>query len=136
MRQYIRHPASIPIFYDLVDRASNRKDYLKNISHGGLCFQSKQAIETGACLLLQIPFTRPVFKEQGLVVWCQATDGHYEVGVQFTTVQTEFRVRMVEQVCYIEEYRHDLFAKEGREVSSEAAATEWIMQYGRDFPRA
>ena len=45
-----------------------------------------------------------------------------------------FRARMVEQVCHIEQYRHEILKNEGRKLSSEAAALEWIQKYAPLFP--
>jgi hypothetical protein len=42
---------------------------------------------------------------------------------------------MVEQVCHIEQYKADVLKKEGRELTGEEAAKEWILKYAKDFPR-
>ncbi len=136
MRKYIRHPATIPIFYDQIDLAAKRKDWLKDISLGGLCFQSKRLIEAGTVLLIQIPLATPVFQERAMVVWCQPTNAHYDIGVRFMAEESNFRMRMVEQVCYIEKYKQDMVELEGRELSGEEAALEWIRKYARNFPQA
>ena len=136
MRKYIRHPATIPIFYDQIDIAAKRKDLLKDISLGGLCFQSKRSIEPGTVLLIQIPFATPLFQERAMVMWCRQTKTSYEIGVRFMAEESNFRMRMVEQVCYIQKYKEDMVELEGRELSSEEAALEWVRKYARDFPRA
>ena len=41
---------------------------------------------------------------------------------------------MVEQVCPIEQYRHEMLKNEGRTLSSEEAALEWIQKYAPQFP--
>ena len=41
---------------------------------------------------------------------------------------------MVEQICHIEQYRREVLKKEGRRLSSEEAASEWIVKYASDFP--
>ncbi len=56
------------------------------------------------------------------------------MGVQFLDASDAFRVRMVEQVCAIEEYRRQQVEEEGRELSREEAAREWIATYGSRFP--
>jgi hypothetical protein len=134
MRKYIRHPSDIPITYNRVNVAANQKEPLKNISLGGLCFQSQRYIEQGTVLSIQIPLTTPTFEEQGIVIWCQPGSKYYDVGVQFMNKDTSFRVRMVEQVCYIEHYKHEVLAKEDRKLSGEEAAVEWITKYAKDFP--
>jgi len=44
-REYIRHPSDIPIEYELMDIVYDQKEYLNNISTGGLCFRSNRYIE-------------------------------------------------------------------------------------------
>ena len=41
---------------------------------------------------------------------------------------------MVEQICHIEQYKQDVFEKDGRRLSGEQAALEWIEKYATDFP--
>lgn len=134
MRKYIRHPSDIPILYDMVEVVSDRREYLKNISVGGLCFRSKRHLEVGTKISIKIPLTRPVFEGLGVVAWCQSREEHYEVGVQFIDEKTGFRARMVEQVCHIEHYKREIREREGRELSGEQAAVEWIRKYAKDFP--
>ena len=134
MRKYIRHPSTVPIYYDIIDMAAKRKDPLKNVSVGGLCFETKHLLDKGATLLIQIPLTTPTFQERGTVVWCQPSNSHYDVGVQFMNDESGFRIRMIEQVCHIENYKRKVFEQEGRELSGEEAAIEWITRYARDLP--
>ncbi|MDY6992513.1 MAG: hypothetical protein SVR94_07890 [Pseudomonadota bacterium] len=44
-----------------------------------------------------------------------------------------FRSRMLEQVCQIEKYRQSL-EQQGRTISIEEAAMEWISRYAAEFP--
>ncbi len=71
---------------------------------------------------------------EGVVVWCRKQDGHFEVGMRFGDDRTAFRVRMVEQVCRIEQYRKNALEQEGRVLSAEEAAHEWVARYAKDFP--
>jgi hypothetical protein len=41
---------------------------------------------------------------------------------------------MVEQVCHIETYRRTVAGTEGRELSAEQAALEWIAKFAASFP--
>ena len=134
MRRYIRHPTAIPISYRLGEVAASSSDYLDNLSAGGLCFKSRQALEPGAPILIEIPFVEPVFAFNGRVAWCRAKGELYEIGVNFETT-TQASVRIVEQICYIEEYRKRVKRREGRALSSEEAAREWIEKYAAHFPR-
>ena len=134
MRQFIRHPTDMPIEYDIGDVAVNKKEYLNDISHGGLSFRSNIYIEPGSVINIRIPIHKPVFNAKGIVVWCRKNDGYYEVGVEFEEGKTEYGVRMVEQVCYIEHYKNEIWEKEGRKLSGTEAAAEWIKKYAKDFP--
>ncbi len=135
-RQFIRHPSDIPIRWQLGDVVAPGSEYLRNISEGGLCFSSQHAIPEGADIEIHIPVQRPEVSIRGIVVWCRAAgDGNYEVGVRFTDAGTRFRMRMVEQVCHIEHWKKEIREKEGRELTGEQAAMEWIKKYAKDFPR-
>lgn len=134
MRQFIRHPSDVPIEYRLVDLADHLHEYLCNISTGGLCFTSRQYVPIGAEILIQIPLRRPVFEVKGAVTWCNRVDDHFEVGVKFIDTRTELGVRMAEQVCYIEHYKKEVLEKEGRILTGEEAAVEWITAYAHNFP--
>ena len=135
MRQYIRHPTDIPLEYHLVDIVAHEKNFLKNISEGGLSFQSTVCIEPGAMIHITIPLRDPVFETEGIVVWCRESEGQFEVGVQFKDPSSEFRVRMIEQVCQIEHYKTEILNKEGRKLTSAEAAREWIAKYAQHFPQ-
>ena len=133
MRQYIRHPVDIPIEYELKE-GHEQKVSLQNLSVGGLCFRTKEAIRKRTAITIRILLTRLVEPIEGVVVWCGTQDGHFEVGVRFRDDRTAFQVRMIEQVCLIEQYRNNAFAQEGRVLSAEEAAQEWVERYAKDFP--
>jgi len=138
MRLYLRHPTDVPISYRLSDLVADRTDYLRNIGRGGLCFNSRLPIAPGAGIHIQIPIAEPVFEADGLVVWCHATHsppGTYEVGVRFQALEMDYSLRMVEQVCQIEHYRHQILRTEGRDLTSEQAAVEWIQKNAARYPR-
>lgn len=133
MRRYIRHPSAMPIDYRLND-GSTAMQRLRNVSAGGICFAAEQAVETGASVHITIRFGEQDFEADGEVMWCHGVNGHHEVGVRFHDAATVFTVRMVEQLCYIEQYRQQVRHTEGRELSSEQAAAEWVNRYAADFP--
>jgi hypothetical protein len=53
--------------------------------------------------------------------------------VQFIDADEAYRTRMVEQVSHIEEYRRSVERLEGRELSAEEAAFEWIHRFAAHF---
>lgn len=134
MRSFIRHPSDIPMDYRLTRHGSNRRDRLKNISAGGLCFETQEVLQQGRVIQITIPVREPPFEATGTIVWCRQTNRHYEVGVQFADANTEFAVRMVEQICQIHHYQREVLEREGRSLSGAAAAAEWVAKYARDFP--
>ncbi len=133
-RKYIRHPADIPITYQLGDIVAHKQEYLKDISVGGLCFRANHCLRQGTLISIQIPLIHPIFHGKGRVSWCRPNSVDYEVGVEFMDENTQFRVRMIEQVCYIEHYKREVQENEGRCLSSEEAAIEWIRKFAKDFP--
>jgi len=135
-RSYVRHPSDVPICWVLDDIAVPGTEYLKNVSEGGLAFMSSSEVTLGAVVDINIPAIDPQVSLKGVVVWCAPSDNElYEVGVRFVDENNHFRMRMVEQICHIEHFKNEIFQKEGRRLSGEEAAIEWIQHYAQDFPR-
>ncbi len=135
MREFIRHPVDIPIECHATRSKLRRREALKNISQGGLCFQTTKAVRPGHAIRITIPVREPAFEATGTIVWCQRINSHYDVGVRFADADTEFSVRMVEQICQIQQYQKSMLETEGRHLSSTEAASEWVAKYAQDFPR-
>lgn len=134
MRQFIRHPADIPIEVRTGDALAHGSRRMSNVSLGGLAFQSDTAFEPQAIVTVRIPFVQPVFETGARVVWCSARNGRYELGVQFLDPQDAFVGKMVEQVCHIENYRKVVREVDGRQLTAEEAAAEWIAKFAAQFP--
>lgn len=134
MRKYIRHPVDIPIKYKLEDVVDHKKEYIDNISEGGLSFRSGVPLKKGASIMIQIPIARPAFRAHAEVTWCKKSGEIYSIGVKFLDKETKYRMRMVEQVCHIEHYRKKILKEEGRKLTGEEAAIEWIEKYAKKFP--
>lgn len=134
-RQYIRHPTDIPIEFCLVDIPSQcDTNYINNVSRGGLSFRTNQFIEPKSWVSLNIPVYQESVDVRAQVCWCsKRDDGGYDVGVNFADKSSAFSARMVEQVCHIEQYRHDVMLNEGRELSGDEAAAEWIQKFANEF---
>ncbi len=133
-RQYIRHPSRMPIRFDIQGDMPRREEYLRNVSEGGLCFASQIELDAGVLIRVTIPVLGQQFEVEGHVAWCRPAGSGFEVGVRFTTSQDRFSVRMVEQLCYIEDYRQQVQQDEGRYLTSEEAAGEWIERFADKFP--
>ncbi|MBN1822853.1 MAG: PilZ domain-containing protein [Endomicrobiales bacterium] len=132
-RRYIRHPSDIPIEIN-VEGAAPGQEKLKNVSYGGICFRTKQAIEPGTVISIKISLVHPEFESKAKVVWCSRMNDHFNVGVEFVEIEDAFRVRMVEQICRIEKYKDEVKRKEGRALTGTQAALEWIKKYAKKFP--
>ncbi|MEW9897123.1 PilZ domain-containing protein [Chitinivorax sp. PXF-14] len=138
MRQFIRHPVTIPFEINACQQA-DQADYDSHcscdVSLGGLAFDSLSRLEPGAVVALRIPFVRPPFETTGRVAWCSPHGAGFKLGVAFLDPDDVFRARMVEQLCYIENYKQHVARTEQRELTSEEAAHEWIDKYAARFPR-
>lgn len=135
MREYIRHPSSIPLEVRITDHPGHRQGYLNNLSVGGLSFRSKDKLEMGVRVVIRIPLLGEFVQVSGQVVWCHKQREVYEVGVAFLDTEEAFRTRMVEQICHIEEYKSQVWEREHRKLTSEQAAAEWIKKYADTFPQ-
>lgn len=134
MRRFIRHPSDIPIKVFLRDIVYNDQEYLNNIGVGGLSFKSRVPLDKGTIIKVKIPLVRPIFEATGRVVWCEAMKDYYNVGVEFMELDIAYRARMVEQVCHIEHYKKEMQTQEGRSLTGEEAAVEWIKKFAESFP--
>lgn len=131
-RQFIRHPSAIPIEFQLGRQQYRRQ--VRDVSHGGLCFSSDEAVETGKTILVEISACEPRFCAEGQVRWCRPHGKEFLIGVAFNKQSVRFAVRMVEQICHIEAYRQELEARTGEKLDSQQAAVRWIGQYASRFP--
>ncbi len=136
MRKFIRHPNCIPI--DIaVDESGSSDDgstvTLVNVSTGGLAFSLLHPVSIGARLTISMPQVWPDYSASGTVVWCREAPQGFEAGVQFDQPDEAFKARMVAQFCQIEDYRREMRECEGRALSSEEAAREWIVRYAEEF---
>lgn len=134
MRQYIRHPTDIPLEYHLADEPENGTPHPRDISAGGISFSTSKRLRPGQRLNIHIEVNGSPFNIDGKVVWCHPQDDNYLVGVSFQTSEEAFAVRMVEQICHIEQYREAVMRQEHRHLTTEEAAREWIKHHARDFP--
>ncbi|TAK90748.1 MAG: PilZ domain-containing protein [Burkholderiaceae bacterium] len=134
MRTFIRHPAEIPIEV----QSPAQSDHAlaadgHDVSLGGLALSSQRAVEPGEIVDVSIPFVQPPFASRARVAWCNHCGGAFELGVEFLDYDDAFRARMVEQICYIERYKKDVAKLEGRMLSTEEAASEWIHKHAAAF---
>jgi hypothetical protein len=138
IRKFIRHPADVPIQV-VLDWVEDENDEtvdqtITNVSLGGLAFMSQTPLEVLQRVRICIPLLRQDNHLVGNVVWCEKNTRGYEVGIEFEKSRDVFRLRMIEQICHIEHYRKEVERLEGRMLTSQEAAGEWIPKYAGDFP--
>ena len=143
-RKFIRHPLTFPLRYNILSNAKSvlsgkkeAKSTTINISIGGLLFSSRQALDKGVLIDLKMPFGDKVFKVKARVVYCaKSLDTKlYNVGVSFHRVHDAFKVKLIEQLYLISEYRDLRSVQLGREVTLEEASKDWIRRYSERFRR-
>ncbi|MDH4274583.1 MAG: PilZ domain-containing protein [Gammaproteobacteria bacterium] len=132
MRRYIRHPTDVPIEVSKNDFFS--REHLRNVSRGGVAFYLHEALPIGSDVLIRIAVVEPVFEVPARIVWCRKKDDYYDVGAELICDDDVFRLRMVEQICHIEHYKREVKQLEGRVLTGEQAAREWISRYAASFP--
>jgi hypothetical protein len=133
-RRFIRHTADVPLEVRAVDERAGETLRGVNVSFGGLAFESDGPLAYGTTLEVRIDQVKPPFEAHARVVHCEPEGDHFCIGVQFLDASDAFRARMVEQVCSIDRYRRQVQEREGRELSSQEAAEEWIHRHASRFP--
>ena len=142
MRKFIRHPSCIPIQIAIDEGGAGAAEAdshvpsevnMTNVSAGGLAFTLLHPVSNGARITISMPEVWPDYSATGTVVWCREAASGFEAGVQFPEPDESFKARMVAQFCQIEDYRREMREREGRSLSSEEAAREWIVRYAEEF---
>lgn len=133
VREFIRHPIAVPLDIEVADGGVSAQA-CQDISVGGLCFHSHVALRRGTKVALGIHIHEPAFTVEAVVKWCRQAGAEYMVGVQFASEKIAYTVRLIEQVCHVREYQLHLQATEGRVLTDEEAAREWVRRYAHLFP--
>ncbi len=141
-RRFIRHPVCFPLTYKVISEGTNlniSEDRAStiNISMGGLLFPAKKSVKPGAMILIKMPFQDKVFNIKAKVAHCEKSleSKLYNVGVNFYRINDAFKIKLIEQLYLISEFR-DLWSMQlGKEVSLEDASREWIKRYSQRFSK-
>ena len=141
-RKFIRHPMCMPLAYKILgpgkkDEKQAERAQTVNVSLGGLLFSSKKRVKAGARIVIHMPFEDKMFKVKAMVVRCtkNAETALFDIGVSFQRIQEAFKVKMIEQIYLIAEFRDLLSLQTGRQVSLEDASKKWIKRYSARFKR-
>jgi len=136
MRRFIRHPINVPIEVSAVEAHPEDTMHTSSIGAGGLAFHFDQNIQPGTIVHIKIPYIHPEFETDAKVIWCRERLHGVELAVEFLTADDAFKARMVEQICYIENYRRMAKRNENRTLTVQEAAAEWVSKYAADFPNS
>jgi hypothetical protein len=145
-RHFIRHPVCWPLSYTVIKPAKaiketketkEKKSQTINVSLGGLLFPGKKAVEPEEKVLIKMPFENKIFNVKAKVVRCvkNLDTNCYDIAVSFSRPQEAFKVKMIEQIYLISEYRDLLILQSGKEISLEEASRKWIKRYSERFRR-
>ncbi len=134
-RQHDRKVTSLPVEVILDYRQSNQidKDQITNVSLGGLCFVANESVTIGTQVEVKFPILNQISGLVGKVVWCHKSNLKFEVGLEFEDPNEVQRLKTVEQIHHIEQFRKEVLSMQGREITSEQAAYEWTHKYAGEF---
>lgn len=128
MRDETRHPISFEITYTIEEEPSPHDDMVKNISEGGLCLLTREAIEVGSELEFTLTIGDKSYQLAGFSVWEKASseiNDVYEIGVQFDLDSQEVATTIVQLICNLHLYRKTIEIEEGRNITLHEAALEF-----------
>ena len=141
-RRFIRHPMCFPLNYRLVKKGlakevKEESSATINIGRGGLLFSSKKPVDLNSLIVVRIPFQNKLFKIKARVVHCvkDVETQLYNIGIDFLRLNDAFKVKLIEQMYLISEYRDLRSVQLGREISLQEASREWIKRYSERFRR-
>lgn len=137
-RRFIRHPICYPLEFEYASSKIRERSETINVSKGGLLFTSKHKLRTGRVIILKIPLKDKIFKIKAKVVHVTLDEENpklFDVGVSFYRFADAFKVKLIEQIYLIDEYRSLRAVQLGREVTFRDASEEWIRRYSKRFAK-
>ncbi|MGB2599357.1 MAG: PilZ domain-containing protein [Candidatus Omnitrophota bacterium] len=136
-RHFIRHLLVNPLEFKVTEEEEPEKTETINVSEGGLLFMAKKDVAPGTVIRIQMPLYEKTFNIKASVVHSDkdSTSGLYKVGVKFLTYSDAFKVKLIEQIYLIEEYRVLRSLQLGKDMSLKEASSEWIKKYSETFEK-
>ena len=136
-RRFLRHLLVNPLEFRVSEDSPPEKTETVNVSEGGLLFTSKTPVGSGKLITLMLPLYDKIFKIKARVMHSNPDEstGLYHIGVAFEKYADAFKVKLIEQIYLIEEYRVLRSLQAGREISLKEASLEWIERYSRQFEK-
>lgn len=137
-RRFIRHPICYPLEFEYAPNKIKERTSTLNVSKGGLLFTSRHKLKEGKLIVLKLPLKEKMFKIKGRVVHVAGDEDDpklYDIGIAFYSFSDAFKVKLIEQIYLIDEYRSLRSVQLGREVSFRDASEEWIRRYSKRFAK-
>lgn len=137
-RHFIRHPICYPLEFKYAPKAKVEKTKTVNVSRGGLLFISKNRLKVGKVIVIRMPLRGKVFNIRAKVmhVGQDLEDPKlYAIGVAFYKYSDAFKVKLIEQIYLIDEYRILRSVQLNRDISYQEASEEWIKRYSKRFAK-
>lgn len=133
IRRHIRQVTGIPVEVSFEYQNQVEEDEITNVSLGGLCFIASDRVAIDDRIRVRFPILNQDTSIAGRVVWCNKTGRGYEVGLEFDSSAEIERLKTIEQIHHIEKFREEVRKRDGRNLSSEQAAREWVRKYAGEF---
>ncbi|MBF0252234.1 MAG: PilZ domain-containing protein [Candidatus Omnitrophica bacterium] len=136
-RKYIRHLLVSPLEYKVEDEIPFSKTHTVDMGEGGLLFTAKNDVPIGSQIEIKMPLYEKVFNIKAKVVHTakDPEDQLFKIGVSFSSYSDAFKVKLIEQIYLIEEYRVLRSLQLGRDISLQEASEEWIKRYSERFKK-
>jgi len=136
-RKFIRHPLSYPLRTRVLSEKNGKlvvKSSAENIGAGGLLFRSSVAMNREAEVEINLTVEGRNFLLDGTVVRCDPDEnGNYNVAVSFKRQDEALKVRMMEQIVRIEEFKNRLERRCKKKIDFAWVAKQWIKRYSKGF---
>ncbi|MEA3412223.1 MAG: hypothetical protein U9R74_11890 [Pseudomonadota bacterium] len=131
---YILHPREIPVRVTVRKSPGTVFRRLENPGLGGVRLICREPYRPGLLVGLDVRVCGEWRQLRGIVVSLRDIGVGYEVGMGFLSRADAFEGRMLEQACHIESYKLGISRTQGRNISAEQAAREWIGRFSATFP--
>jgi hypothetical protein len=137
IRRHVRHvtglPVDITLDYSSQTDEDTNDDTITNVSLGGMSFISDGPFDIDQRVRVRFPILNDKVTLNCRVIWCESTRRGYKIGIEFDKDDEVLRLRLIDQISEIEDYRQRKESIGGRPLSSEQAAREWVKRYAGDF---
>ncbi|TBR44875.1 energy transducer TonB [Marinomonas agarivorans] len=129
--KFVAHPEDIPIHIEEVGYIQDKAHDVNGF--GGISYLCEKSYRTGQSVQIKLTEIDPDFCVVGRIFKCEKEEGVFRIFIEFPKKEDCYCVRMIEQLSHIEHYRRQA-KKQGRRLSFNEAAIEWIQKFAASFP--